>query len=84
VKNFHQMRDCTPEQLRQATVGYHLHDLAGYWQALPSSFFAVVVYLEDEQWLDQVVFPTARSRGESWIVLNTPEQEADWLQPLVG
>jgi hypothetical protein len=37
------------------------------------------VYLENERWLDVTITPTARSRGESWIVLDTPDMEAGWL-----
>src|SRR5262249_49485918 len=46
----------------------------------------VVVFLEDERWLDRAFVPEARSRGESWIVLGQPELEAAWLsaRPEVG
>jgi 5-methylcytosine-specific restriction endonuclease McrA len=83
VQGFRQIADCTPGQLRAATTGYKLHDLDEYWASLPSSFFAVVVYLENEEWLDRVFVPAARSRGESWIVPGETQQETAWLQPRV-
>src|SRR4051794_3678449 len=81
VQRYLELDDCTPETLRQQTFGYRLHDLDGYWDSLRAKrrFFAVVVYLEHERWLDEIITPQARSRGESWIVLVTPELEAAWL-----
>jgi hypothetical protein len=79
VQGFREIANCTPEQLRRATLGYGLHALEEYWASLSPVFSAVVVYLEDERWLDKVFVPEARSRGESWIVLDRPELEAAWL-----
>src|SRR5262249_35183563 len=42
-------------------------------------FYALAVYLENERWLDAPITPSARSRGESWIVLDTPDLEPGWL-----
>jgi len=38
---------------------------------LPPAFNAVVIWLDDERWLDAPIFPGARSRGESWVPLKT-------------
>jgi len=81
VARFGQIEGCTVDRLRQQTFGYRLYDLADYWDSLRAKprFFAVVVYLEHERWLDGRITPDARSRGESWIVLSTPELQAAWL-----
>ena len=79
VQGFRQIEECTPAQLRATTVGYRLHDLVSYWRSLPPSFFAVVVYLQDEAWLSVPQDPAARSYGASWIVLDIPEQVEQWL-----
>src|SRR5438045_6265774 len=81
VQGFRQMEDCTVEKLRPATAGYKLHDLEEYWQSLAvkPTFFAVVINLDQERWLDQVFVPRARSRSESWIVLDRPELQATRL-----
>jgi hypothetical protein len=81
VQRHLQLENCTPEILRQQTFGYRLYDLDDYWESLQAKgrFFAVVVYLSDEHWLDELITPSARSRGESWIVLTTPALEAAWL-----
>jgi hypothetical protein len=81
VQRFLQIEDCTAERLRHQTFGYRFHELDDYWASVAAKgrFFAVVIYLEGERWLDAPIAPQARSRGESWIVLATPELEAGWL-----
>jgi hypothetical protein len=81
VQRFVETENCTPERLRHQAFGYRLYDLGDYWVSLAAKgrFFAVAVYLEHERWLDAPITPQARSRGESWIVLATPELEAAWL-----
>ena len=81
VARFVQIEGCTAERLRRHAFGYRLYDLDDYWDSLRAKprFFAVVAYLENERWLDEPITPSARSRGESWIVLATPELEAAWL-----
>jgi hypothetical protein len=79
VSGFRQLKHCTPHDLRTATCGSQLFDLENYWSSLPPTFSALVIYLDEEQWLDHLVFPAARSYGSSWIVLGSPELEAAWL-----
>ncbi|MCC6756031.1 MAG: HNH endonuclease [Solirubrobacterales bacterium] len=81
VGRFVQIVDCDAERLRQQSFGYRLYELDDYWESLRTKprFFAVAVYLENERWLDTPILPSARSRGESWIVLDTPALEAGWL-----
>ena len=80
VQGFRQIETCTPSQLRETTRGFKLFDLDEYWKTRPPVFSGVTIFLEDEAWLDQIIEPAGRSRGESWIVLRTPEQERLWLQ----
>jgi hypothetical protein len=79
VSGFRQISLCTPETLRQTTYGYALYNLVEYWEHLPPAFFGMTIYLEDEQWLDQIILPKARSYGDSWIVLNSETLERAWL-----
>jgi hypothetical protein len=81
VQRFIEIENCSAEVLRQQTFGYRLYELDDYWAAVERKghFFAVAVYLENERWLNELITPQARSRGESWIVLATPELEARWL-----
>ena len=81
VQGFRQIEACTPSQLRETTRGFKLYDLDEYWRTRPPVFSGVTIYLEDEHWLDHVIAPAGRSRGESWIVLKTSEHERLWLQP---
>jgi hypothetical protein len=81
VQRFVEIENCSAKVLRQQTFGYRLYELDDYWAAVASkgNFFAVAVYLENERWLDELIIPQARSRGESWIVLTSPDLEAGWL-----
>ncbi len=81
VQGQRQIEGCTAEKLRPATAGYKLYDLEDYWRSLAvkPTFFVVVVYLDQERWRDQVFTPKARSRGESWVVLDRPELEEAWV-----
>jgi len=79
VQGFRQIEDCTAGRLRDAVAGYRLADLEEYWTTRPPTFSSVTVYLEHEEWLDEAIEPSARSRGESWIVLDTKGLEDSWL-----
>jgi hypothetical protein len=79
VQWFRQLAGCTPDQLRVTTAGYRLHDLHDYWSSLTPVFFGMTIYLDDERWLDHAFMPQHRSRGESWIVLRSTEQQELWL-----
>lgn len=81
VQGFRQVEECTAEKLRPMAAGFKLHDLADYWSSLPPVFSAVVVYLEKERWLDSAFMPRARTRGESWVVLDRTDLLEGWLQP---
>ena len=43
-----------------------------------SDYNSVTIYLEHEEWLDEVIEPVARSYGDSWIVLGD-DSPSGWL-----
>jgi hypothetical protein len=79
VQGFRQAESCSPDLLRDMSVGSKLHDLKEYWESLPPVFSAVLIWLVDERWLDTPIVPSARSRGESWIVLKNAKLRESWL-----
>ena len=81
VSGFRQFEFCNAQMLRESVHGFGLYELSDYWESLPPAFSAITIYLENERWLDHLIEPASRSRGESWIVLSTPESEASWLTP---
>jgi hypothetical protein len=79
VNKFRQIERCTPDQLQAAAAGSLLAQGNEYFDSLPPVFDAVVIYLQDEHWLDAPLVPRLRSRGESWIVLRDDESRRGWL-----
>ncbi len=79
VQGFRQIETCSADRLREMTTGSQLFNLRDYWVSLPPAFSAVVIWLDDERWLDTPIFPNARSRGESWVPLKTAELREAWL-----
>jgi hypothetical protein len=79
VSGFRQMDECTADALRNTTKGFALNELTDYWNTRPSVFSALTVYLENEQWLDEPFYPGTRSRGSSWVVLDSEGLEREWL-----
>ena len=78
VSGFRQILNSTVDQLRETTGGFRLHELESYWQSLKPRFNAVTIYLEQEEWLDEIIEPAAKSYGNSWIVL-TDSNSSGWL-----
>lgn len=81
VASFTCIEGCTAARLRKAVDGYRPHELSAYWKALMQRgpFFGMAVFLDDEEWLARALTPVARSRSESWIVLDTAAARKDWL-----
>jgi len=79
VSGYRELVDCTPEQLREAVSGFKLHGLGAYWSALRSRFNGLVVFLRDEQWLDEPVETAGRSYGSSWRVFKDAAARTAWL-----
>ena len=78
VQGFRQLQDTSPSQLRETTRGFRLYQLDDYWESLKPGFNAVTIYLEQEEWLDDIIEPKARSYGDSWVVLDD-ESTDRWL-----
>ncbi|GBD26209.1 hypothetical protein HRbin30_01539 [bacterium HR30] len=79
VRDFRDLGRCTPEELRESTRGYDLYDVVAYWVGLPPEFFGMTIYLEKEEWVERPFIPRTRSHGASWIVLDSPKLEQEWL-----
>jgi hypothetical protein len=79
VQGFRQIPNCSVATLRATIVGFRLHDREAYCAALREPFFALTVYLDHEQWLDDPIVPAGRGSGESWIVIEDADHERAWL-----
>ncbi len=79
VEGFRQIEHCTAEMLRNSVLGTRLERLDDYWNSRPPVFYGMAIYMGSEEWLDSLIFPSARSYGSSWIILDSPEKEAAWL-----
>lgn len=74
-----QIEKCTPNRLRDAVKGTLLHGLKEYWDTRPHEFFGMAIFCRDEEWLDELIFPSAKGYMSSWIVLDSPEKRKAWL-----
>ena len=79
VSGFRQLSNATPIELRQAIVGFALHDLDEYWSALAPNIHALVIYLRDQSWLNEALPVTGRSYGSSWVVFEKAGDRAKWM-----
>ena len=73
-------------QLRELTVGSGLFGLNDYWQAVSSkkNGYFTVVHLSDEEWLEEIIYPTTKSYGSSWVYLDTDLKRCAWLSNFRG
>ena len=80
VQGFRQLEGCSREELQETTKGTRLYKDVPYWESLihKPSFNAVIIYVEHEEWLEEVIEPVARSYGNSWIVLGN-DSTSGWL-----
>lgn len=81
VESYICIENCTAPRLRKAVEGYRLHEVSAYWASLMQRgpFFGMAIFLEDEEWLSHALAPEARSRSESWIVLDNAQTKRAWL-----
>jgi hypothetical protein len=79
VEGFRQIKNCTPEILRNSVGGTELYKLEEYWQSRPPLFFGMAIFIGSEEWITPPIFPSARSYGESWVVLDSGQKQAAWL-----
>jgi hypothetical protein len=76
-----EFRDGNINRLRELTVGSRLFGLTPYWETVSKkgSGHYAVVHLGDEEWLETLLYPSARSYGSSWVCLDTLKKNIQWL-----
>jgi hypothetical protein len=79
VDGFRQFTNCSARDLRLAVSGFALHDLEEYWSSRPPLFYAMAVYLKDEEWLDKPLTVTGQSNRSSWIVFPNAAERERWM-----
>jgi hypothetical protein len=79
VEGYRQIENCTPDILRNSVSGTELYKLEDYWRARPKLFFGMAIFIGSEEWVSPPIFPSARSYGSSWIVLDTSQKQLLWL-----
>ena len=69
------------QSLKEITKNTRLYDVDQYWDTLleKRNFHYMVIELTDEAWLEEPIFPEARSIGASWIFLNSQSQIDAWI-----
>lgn len=60
-------------QLRELTIGTNLFGLSEYWESVSEKErgFYAVTHLVKEEWLENILYPTTKSYGSSWVYLDT-------------
>lgn len=68
-------------EVRHLASGTRLFGLNDYWTQVQDkrSGWVSVVRLRNEHWLDEPIYPQERSRGSSWIYLDTVKKKIIWL-----
>ena len=69
------------KEIRDFTKGTKLFSLDKFWESVADrrSGYFTVIRLQNEEWLDVLIYPKARSNGSSWIYLKTIEEKELWL-----
>jgi len=67
--------------LRELCLGTNLFGLNEYWKTVADKIdgYYAVILLSDESWLDEPIYPNARSFGSSWVYLDTIDKTKEWL-----
>lgn len=80
------VEDGNLNELRNLTVGTELFGLDKYWENVSrkENFYFVVVRLTKEEWLERLIYPTAKSYRSSWVYLENKEQKKLWLSNYVA
>ena len=79
VAGYRQIMNCTVPKLKSAVTGFSLHDLEDYWSSLSDEFNALVIYLDNEEWLESPMDVEGRSYGSSWVVLPDSSAVKNWM-----
>jgi hypothetical protein len=70
--------------VRELTIGSGLFGLSDYWQSVSTKHngFYTVIHLSEEEWVDDLVYPVAKSFGSSWVYLDSDFKQCSWLSSL--
>jgi hypothetical protein len=83
VQSWHTVRyeDGNVNEARGLSLGTRLFGLNDYWTQVQDkgAGWVSVVRLRDERWLDAPIYGAARSRGSSWLYLDTIRKKVLWL-----
>jgi hypothetical protein len=83
ISHWHEgvIRNGRIDEARALTQDTNLHDLNAYWNELKrkGSSNYVIVRLKDEEWLENLIYPSTRSLGSSWIYLDTKSKFESWI-----
>ncbi len=79
VCGLRQLVDASPDELRTSVAGFSLAGRDQYWNALPSRFHALAIFLSDEEWIDPPLTVRGRSHGSSWIVFPDQRAREKWM-----
>ena len=83
VQSWHSVRyeNGNVNDARALSLGTRLFGLNDYWTQVQDkgAGWGSVVRLRDERWLDAPIYGAARSRGSSWLYLDTLRKQILWL-----
>ena len=83
VQSWHSVRyhGGNVNEARGLSLGTRLFGLNDYWTQVQEkgAGWVSVVRLRDERWLDNPIYGAARSRGSSWLYLDTIRKKVLWL-----
>ncbi len=75
------IHDGNIDEARAFTQGTNLYNLDAYWDEVKKKGTSnyVIVKLKEEEWLEDLIYPAARSLGSSWIYLDSKEKYETWI-----
>lgn len=71
-------------EARNLTKGTNLYHLEDYWKSVrkKKNAYYVVVKLHDEEWLEELIYPEARSLGTSWLYIDSQRKYDGWINSI--
>jgi hypothetical protein len=79
VSGYRLIKNCTPDKLHDAVHDWTFKNRQAYWKELNPNFNALIIYIDNEQWLDDPIEIHNRSYGSPWFVLDTIEKKKKWF-----
>lgn len=72
------------DEARNLTKGTNLYHLEDYWKSVrkKKNAYYVVVKLHDEEWLEELIYPEARSLGTSWLYIDSQRKYDGWINSI--